>query len=216
MPRNDPRLQTGELEIGYTEAVQRHANRHVVAPKPVSQRKLDFEHARPRWIRELAAEAMGVFFFVWVCSRESITAANSYQRYPGISSTASFFLNNNDPAFGSIFQIGWAFAIGIAFAIMYVQRFKLHLKPQSIIASGTTRITDESQNMWKYFWRTFQPCSNSVLCVVARCKYIVTPWTPSLITSLSSLGRRFLSIFLLRSSVPLWLACCLSDSTIRK
>src|SRR4051812_15077695 len=53
--------------------------------------------------------------------------ANSYQRYPGISSTASFFLNNNDPAFGSIFQIGWAFAIGIAFAIMYVQRSKPHL-----------------------------------------------------------------------------------------
>ncbi|PQE05232.1 putative channel exgression is glucose repressed by Mig1 and Mig2 protein [Rutstroemia sp. NJR-2017a BBW] len=134
MSRNDPRLRTGELEIGYTEAVQRHANRYVVAPKPVSQRKLNFEHARPRWIRELAAEAMGVFFFV-------------YQRYPGISSTASFFLNNNDPAFGSIFQIGWAFAIGIAFAIM---------------------IADESQNMWKYFWRTFQPSSNSVLCIVAR------------------------------------------------
>ncbi|PQE07694.1 putative channel exgression is glucose repressed by Mig1 and Mig2 protein [Rutstroemia sp. NJR-2017a BVV2] len=50
-----------------------------------------------------------------------------YQRYPGISSTASFFLNNNDPAFGSIFQIGWAFAIGIAFAIMYVQMFKPRL-----------------------------------------------------------------------------------------
>jgi hypothetical protein len=64
MSRNDPRLRTGELEIGYTEAVQRHANRYVVAPKPVSQRKLNFEHARPRWIRELAAEAMGVFFFV--------------------------------------------------------------------------------------------------------------------------------------------------------
>lgn len=65
MSQNDPsRLHTGELEIGYTEAVERHANRHVVAPKPVSQRKLDFENARPRWIREMAAEAMGVFFFV--------------------------------------------------------------------------------------------------------------------------------------------------------
>lgn len=58
------RLRTGEMEIGYTEAVERHANRHVVAPKPVSQRKLDFENARPRWMREMAAEAMGVFFFV--------------------------------------------------------------------------------------------------------------------------------------------------------
>ncbi|KAM3079573.1 hypothetical protein ACMFMG_005988 [Clarireedia jacksonii] len=102
MSRNEPRLRPGELEIGYTEILQRHAKRHVVAPKPVSQRKLDFEEARPRWMREMAAEAMGVFFFT----------------YPGISSTASFFLNKNDPAFGSIFQIGWGFAIGIAFAII--------------------------------------------------------------------------------------------------
>ncbi len=58
------RLHTHDMEIGVTEAVQRHAARHVVAPKPVSQRKLDFEHARPRWLREMAAEATGVFFYV--------------------------------------------------------------------------------------------------------------------------------------------------------
>jgi hypothetical protein len=58
------RLQTNELEIGVTEAVQRHVSRHVVTPKPVTQRKLDFEHARPRWMREMAAEALGVFFYV--------------------------------------------------------------------------------------------------------------------------------------------------------
>lgn len=40
------RLQTNDLELGITEAVQRHVTRNVVAPKPVSQRKLDFEHAR--------------------------------------------------------------------------------------------------------------------------------------------------------------------------
>jgi len=96
------RLHTNELEVGVTEAVQRHMHRHVVPPKPVTQRKLDFEHARPRWIREMAAEALGVFFYV----------------YPGIASQASFFLNNTEPAFGSIFQIGWAYAIGIAFAII--------------------------------------------------------------------------------------------------
>lgn len=39
-------------------------------------------------------------------------------RYPGIASQASFFLNGTEPAFGSIFQIGWAYAIGIAFAII--------------------------------------------------------------------------------------------------
>ena len=58
------RLQTNDMEIGVTDAVERHVQRHVVAPKPVSQRKLDFEHSRPRWTREMAAEAMGVFFYV--------------------------------------------------------------------------------------------------------------------------------------------------------
>ena len=38
--------------------------------------------------------------------------------YPGIASTASFFINGTEPAFGSLFQIGWAYAIGIAFAII--------------------------------------------------------------------------------------------------
>ena len=58
------RLHTNELEIGATEAVQRHISRHVVATKPVSQRKLNFEHSRPGWLREMAAEATGVFFYV--------------------------------------------------------------------------------------------------------------------------------------------------------
>ena len=40
------RLHTHDLEIGATEAVQKHYSRHVVATKPVSQRKLDFEHSR--------------------------------------------------------------------------------------------------------------------------------------------------------------------------
>ncbi|KAF2256979.1 aquaporin-like protein [Trematosphaeria pertusa] len=96
------RLATHELEIGATDAVQRHVTRKVVEPKPVSQRKLDFEHRRPRWLREMMAEATGVFFYV----------------YPGIASTAAFFLNGTEPQFGSLFQIGWAYAIGIAFAII--------------------------------------------------------------------------------------------------
>jgi len=52
------------VELGATEAVQKHFARHVVARKAVSQRKLDFEHSRPRWLREMAAEATGVFFYV--------------------------------------------------------------------------------------------------------------------------------------------------------
>ena len=57
------RLKTNELELGATEAVQRHVSRHVVERRPISQRKLDFEHARPRWLRECMAEATGVFFY---------------------------------------------------------------------------------------------------------------------------------------------------------
>ena len=52
------------------------------------------------------AEATGVFFYV----------------FPGIASVAAFTINATSPvgvtAFGSLFQIGWAFAIGIAFAII--------------------------------------------------------------------------------------------------
>ena len=60
---HNERLRMHEMELGATEAVQRHFSRHVVETKPVSQRKLDFEHSRPRWLREMAAEATGVFFF---------------------------------------------------------------------------------------------------------------------------------------------------------
>jgi glycerol uptake facilitator-like aquaporin len=52
------------------------------------------------------AEATGVFFYV----------------FPGIASVASFTLNGTShpgiTTFGSLFEIGWAFAIGIAFAII--------------------------------------------------------------------------------------------------
>ena len=94
------------VELGATEAVAQHYSRHVVAAKPVSQRKLDFEHRRPRFLRECMAEATGVFFYV----------------FPGIAATGSLFLNTTGqlpaPVYGSLFQIGWAFGIGIAFAII--------------------------------------------------------------------------------------------------
>ncbi|KAI9832283.1 MAG: hypothetical protein M1819_004461 [Sarea resinae] len=96
------RLQTHELEIGTTDAIQRHITRHVVQPRPVSQKKLDFEYARPRWLRECMAEATGVFFYV----------------YPGIASTAAFLLNGGSASYSSFLQIGFAYAIGIAFAII--------------------------------------------------------------------------------------------------
>ncbi|KAF3072858.1 hypothetical protein TsFJ059_006911 [Trichoderma semiorbis] len=100
------RLHTHDLELGTTDAVQKHISRNVVPPRRVSQRRLDFEHRRPRWLRECIAEATGVFMYV----------------LPGIGAITSFTINATNPigstAFGSLFSIGFAFALGIAFAII--------------------------------------------------------------------------------------------------
>ena len=94
------------VEIGVTDALHHIASRHVHPPKPISSTKLHFEQKRPRWLRECLAEATGVFFYV----------------FPGIASVASFTLNLENPlgvtAFGSLFQIGFCFCLGISFAII--------------------------------------------------------------------------------------------------
>lgn len=51
-------------------------------------------------------------------SKARWSEADNLSSYPGIASTGSFFLNDLSPAFGSILQIGFAYAIGIAFAII--------------------------------------------------------------------------------------------------
>ncbi len=66
----------------------------------------------------MAAEALGVFFYV----------------YPGIASQASFFLNGTEPQFGSIFQIGWAYAFGIyalyfIVVCLHLSQVEVHIKP---------------------------------------------------------------------------------------
>lgn len=88
----------------------RHIERRVVPAKPVSQRKLDFEHKRPRLLRECMAEATGVFFYV----------------LPGCAAITAFTLAGYNeaaqtlgvPAFGGLMQIGFSFGFGIAFAII--------------------------------------------------------------------------------------------------
>lgn len=52
----------------------------------------------------MAAEAIGVFFYV----------------YAGISSVASFFLNGTEPAFGSLLQVGFSFAFGMLPCICFL------------------------------------------------------------------------------------------------
>jgi hypothetical protein len=60
------RLETADIEIGVSEALQRHATRHVAQHKPVSSRVLAYERRRPRWLRECVGEATGVFLYVLV------------------------------------------------------------------------------------------------------------------------------------------------------
>ncbi|KAE9984017.1 hypothetical protein EG328_009274 [Venturia inaequalis] len=103
---NTERIRTHDIEVGVSDVLQHHISRHVVALKPVSQRRLDFENKRPRILRECVAEATGVFFYV----------------FPGIAAIASFTLNTEGPLpvsfFSNLLQVGFAFAIGIAFAII--------------------------------------------------------------------------------------------------
>lgn len=95
-------LHTNEMELGTTDAIRKHYARRVVPPPPVSQRRLQFENSRPRWLRECLAEATGVFFYV----------------FPGIASVAATTINGFDSAFGSLYQVGMAFGVGIVCAII--------------------------------------------------------------------------------------------------
>ncbi|KAK4500964.1 hypothetical protein PRZ48_006770 [Zasmidium cellare] len=93
-----------DLEADYKNALQRYSSRHLVLRPPVSQRRLDFEYRRPQLLRECIAEAVGVFIYV----------------FPGFASIASINLNITSPTvtlFGSLFQVGLAFGVGIALAI---------------------------------------------------------------------------------------------------
>ncbi|BFZ56360.1 hypothetical protein PYCC9005_003406 [Savitreella phatthalungensis] len=106
------RLQTGELELGVAEATQRHVSRRVKSAPPASAGRLAFERRRPQWLREMLAEAFGVFFYV----------------FPGIAAVAAqvtaiyeeALIKNSPPApvIGSITNVAFGFGFGIAFAII--------------------------------------------------------------------------------------------------
>ncbi|ORY84473.1 aquaporin-like protein [Protomyces lactucae-debilis] len=106
------RRYTGEMELGVTEAAQQHITRRVVRPPPASAARLAFERRRPKFLREMAAEATGVFFYV----------------LPGVAATASqtfAIINAAESAaappaavLGSLLNVAVAFGFGIAFAII--------------------------------------------------------------------------------------------------
>ena len=139
-------LDAGDIEIGVSDALQRHITRHVVPPKPVSQRKLNFEHKRPRVLRECMAEATGVFFYV----------------LPGIASVCTFTLNGTSPlgvtAFGSIFQIGWVNNLHPPLRQAYTD----------IITGFRHRYRICHHYLCSYIGRAFQSSHNHLLCNLAR------------------------------------------------
>jgi len=70
------RLHTHDLELGTTDVLTKHMTRHVIERKPVSQARLRFEHARPRWLREMIAESVGVFVYGEQIARPSGSKCN--------------------------------------------------------------------------------------------------------------------------------------------
>lgn len=58
------RLETSDIETGIANALQRHVTRHVAPAPKVTQTRLEYERKRPRWLKEMIAEAIGVFIFV--------------------------------------------------------------------------------------------------------------------------------------------------------
>lgn len=57
------RMGTNDVEIGVSDVLQTHVTRHIAHVKPVSQRRLNFEHKRPRVVREIVAETLGTFIY---------------------------------------------------------------------------------------------------------------------------------------------------------
>jgi hypothetical protein len=57
------RLRSHDVELGISDVLNKHVARHAAHQKPVSQRRLDLEHYRPALLREMCAEATGVFFY---------------------------------------------------------------------------------------------------------------------------------------------------------
>ncbi|KZS88134.1 aquaporin-like protein [Sistotremastrum niveocremeum HHB9708] len=90
-----PLFDTAPEQIHMCDVVHRPA---------VWKRWEHLRHGGAHWFVECAAEFLGVWFYVWC----------------GVGSTASFVIANltDQPTVGSLFQIGFAYAIGIALAII--------------------------------------------------------------------------------------------------
>lgn len=107
------RQRTGEMELGVTEATQKHYQRKIVRAPPASASRLAYERKRPKILREMLAEATGVFFYVLPG-----VAATATQFFSIIDAAAPMTTQPNAAVFGGLLNVGLAFGFGIAFAII--------------------------------------------------------------------------------------------------
>lgn len=95
------------MELGVTEATQKHFQRKVVRAPPASLERINYEKKRPRWLREMIAEATGVFFYVFPG-----VAATASQFFAIIEAAAPETTQPNAAVFGSLLNVGFAFGFG--------------------------------------------------------------------------------------------------------
>lgn len=76
----------------------------IVPRPPLLNRWERVRHRQAHWLAECVAEATGVFFYV----------------FAGVGATAPYILGNilGEPGLSTLYTIGWAYAIGIALAII--------------------------------------------------------------------------------------------------
>ncbi|KAF9507353.1 hypothetical protein BS47DRAFT_1321320 [Hydnum rufescens UP504] len=84
-----------------------------------------WEHWRPLWVQEAFGEFLGVFFYC----------------YAGIGATAAMNIGvlTNQPEFGNLLQVGFGYAMGIAFAFTICGMGGSHLNPAVTLAFALWR-----------------------------------------------------------------------------
>ncbi|GAA5852223.1 hypothetical protein JCM9279_006938 [Rhodotorula babjevae] len=112
----------GDLEVGVADLLKQRPAAHHSAPIPAPPTWLvNWERKRPALLMECIAECIGVFFYV----------------FSGIGASAAFLVTTaaNEPGYGSLLTIAFAYAFGIAFAIIVAAPTSGgHLSPSFTVA----------------------------------------------------------------------------------
>ncbi|GAA5936349.1 hypothetical protein JCM3775_006474 [Rhodotorula graminis] len=112
----------GDLEVGVADLLQQRPAAHHSAPIPAPPTWLvNWERKRPALLMECIAECIGVFFYV----------------FAGIGASAAFLVTTaaQEPGYGSLLTIAFAYAFGIAFAIIVAAPTSGgHLSPSFTVA----------------------------------------------------------------------------------